>query len=263
MKVVKLIIEVVAQTGSTNSDLLAREPFGAVPVLRLAWQQTHGRGTRDKLWVSNQDDSLTFSVGWQDDVAAVSLPGWSVVVGAVLCEILCQIGYDADFVRPIRLKWPNDLVTCSKSDESLEKVAGVLVETRVHGQQVKVVTGIGLNLRLPNSTALALGPHLKPAALCQPSCDWLDDADRKVDFAQLLVSHLIAAWADFKQHGVTHFAQLIAQYDVLANQPVTWVDTVSGQQRVGHCVGIASDGRLALATDEYLESVSAQVRLIN
>ena len=40
-------IEIVAETGSTNADLLARVPRLAGPVLRLAASQTAGRGRAD------------------------------------------------------------------------------------------------------------------------------------------------------------------------------------------------------------------------
>ena len=53
-------IEVVASTGSTNADLLARGgPEGQVLV---AEEQTAGRGRAGRTWVSQPGASLTFSV---------------------------------------------------------------------------------------------------------------------------------------------------------------------------------------------------------
>jgi biotin-(acetyl-CoA carboxylase) ligase len=47
---------------------------------------------------------------------------------------------------PIGLKWPNDLVACSKS--AIRKLGGVLVEADVkHGQTTELLIGLGLNLR--------------------------------------------------------------------------------------------------------------------
>ena len=59
-------VEVVARTGSTNADLLARavrgEPEG---VVLAAEEQSAGRGRMGRVWVSPPRAALTFSMlGW-------------------------------------------------------------------------------------------------------------------------------------------------------------------------------------------------------
>jgi hypothetical protein len=58
-------VEVVAETGSTNADLLARAPTLAGPVLLVAEHQTAGRGRAGRSWLSEPRNSLTFSLAWR------------------------------------------------------------------------------------------------------------------------------------------------------------------------------------------------------
>ena len=60
-------VEVIAETGSTNADLLARAPALEAPVLLLARHQTAGRGRAGRSWLSAPGHSLTFSLAWKFD----------------------------------------------------------------------------------------------------------------------------------------------------------------------------------------------------
>ena len=67
-------VEVVASTGSTNADLLARGgPEGQVLV---AEEQTAGRGRAGRTWVSLPGASLTFSVLLRPASVPPSARGW-------------------------------------------------------------------------------------------------------------------------------------------------------------------------------------------
>jgi len=61
----QVAIEVVAETGSTNADLLARVDRLAVPTLLAAERQTAGRGRAGRTWISAPGESLTFSLAWK------------------------------------------------------------------------------------------------------------------------------------------------------------------------------------------------------
>jgi BirA family biotin operon repressor/biotin-[acetyl-CoA-carboxylase] ligase len=114
-------IEWVAETGSTNADLLAwvREaPADSVlaPRALVAERQSAGRGRLGRAWESTPGASLTFSLAWPF-AAGIDLSGLSLAVGVALAEALDP--------RPgaalrIGLKWPNDLwlVAAPSPDES-------------------------------------------------------------------------------------------------------------------------------------------------
>ena len=92
--------ERVAETGSTNDDLLARVRAAAAsgattfaPCLLVADRQRAGRGRHGRRWHATPDASLTFSIAWP--CARSDLSGLSLAVGCALADAL-------DVARPRR-----------------------------------------------------------------------------------------------------------------------------------------------------------------
>ncbi len=261
MTIVKPIVEVVAQTGSTNTDLLERDSLGSKPVLRLAWQQTQGRGTRQKQWVSSANDSLTFSLGWQANLSSAAISGWSVIVGVVLCNGLANVAG----CRPIGIKWPNDLAYFSEGQ--LHKVGGILVESRVQADQVRLVTGVGLNLYCPTSTPIMnhQADSLPVAALCDQVVAWQTNQASKLLLVERIATDLCLAWQQFQAQGLSAFTDPFKQFDLLRSRSVQWLDSNTQHKLTGRCQGINAQGHLlvelANGTIQSLDSASAQVRL--
>jgi BirA family biotin operon repressor/biotin-[acetyl-CoA-carboxylase] ligase len=116
-------VEVVAQTGSTNADLLARAGTLAAPLLLVAEHQSAGRGRAGRSWLSSPEGSLTFSLAWRFDGGP-----------------------------QVQLKWPNDVL------KDGDKLAGILIETQsAPGGGTWTVIGIGLNLLMPDEMEAQLG----------------------------------------------------------------------------------------------------------
>jgi BirA family biotin operon repressor/biotin-[acetyl-CoA-carboxylase] ligase len=138
-------VQVVAETASTNADLLAAAstgtPAGAVLVAEF---QHGGRGRLDRSWLSPPGAGLTFSLLLRP-VAPPSNWGWlPLLAGLALVE---TVGAEA------QLKWPNDLLLGSDG----LKAAGILTQTADRA----VVIGIGLNVsttrdELPVATGTSL-----------------------------------------------------------------------------------------------------------
>ena len=125
-------VRVVASTGSTNADLLARGgPEGQVLV---AEEQTAGRGRAGRTWVSQPGASLTFSVLLRPASVPPPARGWlPLLTGvAVAAGVRSASGVEA------RLKWPNDVLVGDR------KLAGILAEQSTDGDTV--VVGVGLNV---------------------------------------------------------------------------------------------------------------------
>jgi len=139
-------VEVVAETGSTNADLLARAETSETGVVRVAELQTGGRGRLERSWISPPGAGLTFSLLVRPDT---DVRGWGwlpLLTGLALAR---AIGPQA------RLKWPNDLLLGPEGG----KAAGILVQSSGSA----VVIGVGLNvtttaaeLPVPTATSLAL-----------------------------------------------------------------------------------------------------------
>jgi BirA family transcriptional regulator, biotin operon repressor / biotin---[acetyl-CoA-carboxylase] ligase len=144
---------VVAETGSTNDDVLAAARAGAAEgLVVVAEAQTAGRGRLDRGWVSPPRAGLTFSVLVRPDAAvAAARWGWlPLLAGLAVQRAVHRLG-----AVPARLKWPNDLLLGADRG----KAGGVLVQ--VAGGAA--VIGIGLNvstrrseLPLADATSLAL-----------------------------------------------------------------------------------------------------------
>jgi BirA family biotin operon repressor/biotin-[acetyl-CoA-carboxylase] ligase len=159
-------VRVVAETASTNADLLAAagrgEPSGSVLV---AEYQNAGRGRFDRTWTVPPGAGLLFSVLIRSDVDPARWGWLPLLTGlAVRAAVAGHVEPDrppaaesaADPPQPagsVRLKWPNDLLL----GPTRRKGAGILVQA----SGPVAVIGVGLNVdqtadELPVETATSL-----------------------------------------------------------------------------------------------------------
>jgi BirA family biotin operon repressor/biotin-[acetyl-CoA-carboxylase] ligase len=133
-------LDVVAETGSTNADLIARAEGGADidGSVLLAEYQNAGRGRHGRQWSAPPRTQIALSVG----VAAASVPrsGWGwlpLATGVAVADALtAECG-----VAP-GLKWPNDVLVDGG------KLAGILAEVATPTPTPVIVLGLGLNVTL-------------------------------------------------------------------------------------------------------------------
>ncbi|MFJ7773554.1 biotin--[acetyl-CoA-carboxylase] ligase [Streptomyces yangpuensis] len=132
-------VEVVASTGSTNTDLATRAaelPEGAVLV---AEEQSAGRGRLDRSWVAPARSGLFFSVLFKPgDAVPQEQWGWLTLLAGVATATGLSRAAGVDTA----LKWPNDLLVSVEGEE--RKAGGILAERTADG----IVVGIGLNVTL-------------------------------------------------------------------------------------------------------------------
>jgi BirA family biotin operon repressor/biotin-[acetyl-CoA-carboxylase] ligase len=111
----------------------------------VAETQTASRGRMGRTWLS-QPGNLYLSVVLRPSLQA--LPFLTSLGAAAVVRAIRQ----AAGLEP-RLKWPNDVLLSGR------KVAGVLVETALHGDQVRhAILGIGINVELEPSQESPLTP---------------------------------------------------------------------------------------------------------
>src|ERR1700709_2645213 len=101
-------LDVVAQTGSTNADLIARAARGVDidGAVLIAEHQTAGRGRQGRSWLGAPGAQIILSVG--SDAGRVPADGWGwlplatgvAIVDAVSTRTGVEVG----------LKWPNDVL---------------------------------------------------------------------------------------------------------------------------------------------------------
>jgi BirA family biotin operon repressor/biotin-[acetyl-CoA-carboxylase] ligase len=225
-------VQVVAQTGSTNTDLLSALHELNGPVLLVAESQTAGRGRAGRSWLSANGDSLTFSVAWpfaQDQNGLTGLLGLPLAVGVAVAETLLALEV------PVQLKWPNDILKAG------QKLAGVLVETAVQGERNWAVIGIGLNLRVPDQLEAQIGHGVADAT-------WLAQMDRNQLLAQLL-DRVAQAMQRFAIDGLTSFVERWNALHAHAGKPVNLIDQGRLVQQ-GTALGINQQGCLLLRDEQ-------------
>ncbi len=154
------MIEHIAETGSTNADLLIRAREGAPEGLWLrADRQSGGRGRLGRDWQSPRGNlyASTLVRLRSGDPPAHSL---SLVAAIALYESVRHHAPRAALV----IKWPNDVLLDGN------KLAGILLER----QDDAVIVGIGVNLahapQLPGRVTAALSqvaPAPEPAIFCE------------------------------------------------------------------------------------------------
>jgi BirA family biotin operon repressor/biotin-[acetyl-CoA-carboxylase] ligase len=131
-------LEVVDETGSTNSDLLARAAAGEDidGVVLIAEHQTAGHGRMGRSWSAAPRAQITLSVGVRPGDVPVDHWGWLPLAAgvAVVDTVAAEAGVHAG------LKWPNDVMVDDR------KLAGIFSE--VAEPKTLVVIGIGLNVTL-------------------------------------------------------------------------------------------------------------------
>lgn len=149
------MIHTVTETGSTNSDLLARLRAGeAMPEgdWLVADRQTEGRGRRGREWFDAGGNFMGSTVVHRrtGDPSAESL---ALVAGLALHE---AVGWHMPDSAGLRLKWPNDLLAHGA------KIGGILLETTGDA----VVIGIGVNLvsapEIPDRKTAAVADTVTP-----------------------------------------------------------------------------------------------------
>ncbi|WP_295992933.1 biotin--[acetyl-CoA-carboxylase] ligase [Rugamonas sp.] len=222
-------IEVVAETGSTNADLLARVDTLAGPVLLIAEAQTAGRGRAGRTWHSTPGATLTFSLAWRFKGPLQRIAGLPLAVGVALAETLHALSV------PVQLKWPNDLLRDGK------KLGGILVETQQSaGGELWAVIGAGINLVMPDELEAQIGRAVAAAP-------WLAQMDRNALMAALL-SRLAAVLAEFDDTGFAAFSGRWNRLHAWQGQPVCIVDH-GATLHSGRAAGVDDSGRLQLDTD--------------
>ena len=128
-------IYVFRETTSTN-DLARRAGMGnaAEGVVFFAEQQTAGRGTRGRTWVSQPNQGLWFSILLR---SALPVEQWPALVQMATLASVEAVKQWTD--APVGIKPPNDLVLAGG------KLAGFLLETS-NAWNFQVL-GIGINVR--------------------------------------------------------------------------------------------------------------------
>lgn len=157
--------EIVAETGSTNTELLARlraDPGWADGGLLVAEHQQAGRGRAGHTWTTPPRAALMLSLAVRPGVPAEHWGWLPLLTGLAVVRAL-----RATTGLPAMLKWPNDVLVPAADGADLpewgtdRKLVGILAEVAPADADPAVVLGIGVNVsqradELPVPSAISL-----------------------------------------------------------------------------------------------------------
>ncbi len=246
-------LDVVAQTGSTNADLLARAASGADigGAILIAEHQTAGRGRHGRSWSATPRAQISMSVGV--DVADVPVAAWgwlSLATGVAVVDAVAPLLAATGAFSPIRvgLKWPNDVLAGpTDTPDAQLKLAGILAQTSPDTQPF-VVIGVGINvMQVPDDVR---GPQADASARATSLLDLGVPAPDRGRLVRGLLAELgtrIAGWraaggadprlaADYRARSLTIGSRVRAELP-------------GGREVVGTAGDIDDQGRLCIETE--------------
>jgi BirA family transcriptional regulator, biotin operon repressor / biotin---[acetyl-CoA-carboxylase] ligase len=239
-------VTVVAETGSTNEDLIAAARIGAPEgSVLVAERQTKGRGRLGRSWQSEPGAALTFSVLLRPTDVPQSARGWL----PLLAGVAVTAGIRAQTSLDVSLKWPNDVLAGPAPRQGQPaKLAGILAEQTGDA----IVVGTGLNVAAsPDDLAQA-------TSLVELGAT---DVDRGDLLAAILreFEHWYRRWAGADPPGDAVASGLRAEYlrscATIGKQ--VRVELPAGAVMSGRARDIDAAGRLLVAVGDTVEAVSA------
>jgi BirA family biotin operon repressor/biotin-[acetyl-CoA-carboxylase] ligase len=225
------------EVDSTNSVLINKSnKFDKDGTVVLSEKQTEGRGRKDRVWYSNKEMNLTFSILLKDrDFSGrkINLINFATSLAvAMAIENLHQL--------KIELKWPNDVLINGK------KTAGILIESSSAGKKIeKVVTGIGINV---NQTSFQGNYNIPPTSIKEESGN---NVEREILLAEVLnIFEEILQWIDEKPD------EILKDWKARCRMIGEKISVTEGEQvRYGIFDDIDNEGFLILKSGRKLERI--------
>lgn len=226
------LVRAVAETGSTNADLLALSASGLPDraVLRTD-HQTAGRGRLGRTWQAPPGTNLLVSIHFRDVPDPVHRM-------TQLLGTACALVLRRDFGIPAGLKWPNDVVVAR--NDVATKIAGILAQAGAVSAdgRVDVVVGMGLNV------GWAPPPDVAPATSVTAE---IGDSGSPVEPHSVLL-RILDAFDELEAMGAD---EAFVAYENLLTTTGSKVrcDLPDGSAITGRAVGVERDGRLRIVDE--------------
>ncbi|MFN2393184.1 MAG: biotin--[acetyl-CoA-carboxylase] ligase [Pyrinomonadaceae bacterium] len=125
---------------STNTEALNQAKQGANEGLCIiARQQIAGRGRHGRIWISEKDAGLFFSLVLRPKIETRFLPLITLMSAVAVYDVLKEL-----YKLKPDIKWANDVHIDEK------KICGILAEMTETKKGLAVIVGIGINLKSSN-----------------------------------------------------------------------------------------------------------------
>jgi len=193
----------------------------------VAREQTQGKGQFGRLWESQRDGSILFSIR-RNFPQDLNLNGLSLVVGLAIVKALEK----ELLVEGFTIKWPNDIYFDNK------KLAGVLLENQIQSGNQSVVIGVGINYSIDKSMIFEI-PWTDLAKITKTL------PDIKLLTAEI-INNILVMSEHFSAFGFDDFRSDWKRYDMLQGKKVKCTDLE--ESFVGEVRGVSSRGALKIFT---------------
>lgn len=233
----QLDVQQFAVIDSTNTEAIRQLQAGRKGCfLLLAHTQTAGKGRRGRVWQSPPGAGIYMTLVRPFLHATRELQALSLITALSVHEAL-QIYKIKDF----QLKWPNDLLVGKR------KLGGILLELRQANDASYVLFGIGINLKLPDTTR---------AAIDQPAIDLYSLLLSKPD-KSLIVARLIESlFKNIDEFEISSFSSFQARWNALDCYLGQKIESHIGDQlKIGISMGVDATGALILKTATGMEKI--------
>ena len=219
---------VLDNTESTNEYLknLGNQKCenGTVVVAR---QQTKGKGRLGRVWLSEKDECIMFSVLLRPNIAPNGVGVITPLAGLALCKAIRKItGLDC------MIKWPNDIIVGRK------KLVGILTEMSAEFDAVEyIVIGVGINVE----------QTLFSEEIAHKATSVLLETGRHFNKNEMLAQVLECMENEFIENNLELTQTALSQYSDMCASVGKSVTFQRGTRRVsGMAVGVAPNGELKI-----------------
>lgn len=214
---------------STSSYVFQNDlPSGTIVTAR---HQTAGRGQRGRVWRSRPGESLLFSVSLSLSLEREWPTSFFPLIAGHSLLLACQ-----EFSHPgeLVLKWPNDLYLVQYGKAG--KLAGILLESEILGDKMKLSLGVGLNLS---------GIQGRESIDAVPPVSLFGDSSLPDGSRDRILTAFARNW-NHTIHPLFNREEFIKNY-----QRVSYLGgkRVFREDRYFHVVGLDTEGRLVVKDD--------------
>ena len=233
-------IEILRKTESTNND--AKNIFNKLTKKEISYcfiaeEQTSGRGTKGRKWISPYGTNIYMSLAWKSSIPLYKTDGLSLATAVTITKILNK-GLNLN----IRIKWPNDLILKG------QKVGGILIETSAKKNSTELVIGVGLNVLMEKSD------------LQKTETDWTSifyhtkKVPDRNKVAGLILDSLLDLTNKFKTYGLAYYKDSFEELNFLEGKKCQ-ISTETQSDLIGKVIGINKRGELLVEVQDKIHVV--------
>lgn len=168
---------------STNDYLKYKYARDLFPLLVVTNGQRAARGRNNKIWISLNQKSISFSLCFKVNAEQLDLRYLSYLSSTCLLDAMKE-----NNCKDIKIKWPNDLYLNDK------KVSGILIESLSINKDFYVSIGVGINIDIPKNYPVKrpfsnLGINIDQTSMVSLFCELLFKNISQVDMNKIVKSY--------------------------------------------------------------------------